>query len=36
MGPEGHFPLIAFGDLDKVVHVLEVDFGIYPGLPWCI
>ena len=26
MGPECHFPLIAFGNPDEVVCMLEVDF----------
>ena len=33
MGLECCFPLIAFSDPDKVVHMLEVNFGIYLSLP---
>ena len=36
MGFERGFPLIAFGDLDEMIRVAEVDFRIDPSLPRCI
>ena len=33
---ECRFPLVTFGNLDQVVRMLEVNFGVYPGLLWCI
>ena len=36
MGFERAFPLIAFGDSDKMVHVVEVNFRVDPSLPRCV
>ena len=36
MGFECGFPLIAFGDSDKMVHMAEVNFQIDPSLPRCV
>ena len=36
VGVEGGFPFITFTDLNKVVGMLQVDFGIYRGLLWAV
>ena len=36
MGFECGFPLVAFGDSDKMVCMVEVDFRVDPSLPRCV
>ena len=36
MGAEGGFPFFTFMDLNEVVGMLQVNFGIHRGLLWAV
>ena len=36
VGAESNFPFIALVDMDQMVHVTEVDFGIESRLTWAV
>ena len=36
MGVKGSFPFITFTDSNKVVGMLQVNFGIHRGLSWAV
>ena len=35
-GSKGGFPFVTFADLNEVVGMLQVDFGIHGGLSWAV